>query len=82
MTAAEEKQMCNILVHMHVHGASPAQLVHVQSAIAKLGATIPFWQILMTILPFILGIFTGQPIDFQALIAAILALNTPTPPAK
>lgn len=39
-----------------------------------LAAGIPFWQIITTILPFVIQFITTGKIDWQAVIAAILAL--------
>lgn len=39
-----------------------------------LAAGVPIWQIITAILPFVLQIISGKPIDIQAIIAAILAL--------
>lgn len=74
----------SMLLHLHAYGATPAQLVEVDQAIAKvLAAGIPWLQILMTIGSALLGMFMGTPINIPALIAAILALiNPPAPPAK
>ncbi len=47
---------------------------NVTAALGRVVGTIPWLTILMAILPFILSIFSGKPIDIQALIAAILAL--------
>lgn len=53
----------------------------VRAAVASAKAAgVPFLQIVMVILPYALQMLAGQPINFPALIAAILALfNQPTP---
>lgn len=59
--------------------ATGQQLRDVDEALSKVKA-LPWLQVLFTLLPFIMQIFSGQPIDFQALIAAILALLNPPKP--
>lgn len=51
-------------------------------------AGVPFWQIITAIIPMILAVFSGSPLNLQAIIAAINALIhpvvppvPPTPPA-
>jgi len=66
-------------------------LKHPQVASAVNGATkagVPFWQIITAIIPMILAVFNGSPLNLQAIIAAINALIhpvvppvPPTPPA-
>ena len=82
MDPRDKLALRNLLLHLHVHGATPEQLVAVSQAATKvMTAGIPWWQIFMTALSFILPIFTGGTIDIPGLIAAILALlNPPTPP--
>lgn len=61
--------------------ASPHDIVKVDEAIKQvLAGSIPWWQILMTIIPFILSIFSGGTVDIAALIAAIMALLNPPGP--
>ena len=43
-------------------------------------AGVPFWQIITTIIPMILAVFNGKPLDLQAIIAAINALIHPVVP--
>jgi hypothetical protein len=42
-----------------------------------IAAGIPIWQIIAAMLPFILQLISGKPLDIQAIIAAILALFQP-----
>ncbi len=50
----------------------------VSQAVAQArGAGIPFLQIIMAILPFVAQILGGGKVDWQAIIAAVLALITP-----
>lgn len=61
--------------------ATPEQLGEVHAVIQKARAAgIPWFQILLKLMPFIISIFTGGGVDIAAIIAAILALlNPPTP---
>lgn len=53
----------------------------VRTAVDKaLAAGVPFLQIIMALLPFVLQILAGKPFDLQAIIAAILALFNPPAP--
>lgn len=43
-------------------------------------AGVPFWQIITAVIPLILAVFNGSPLDLQSIIAAINALIHPVAP--
>ena len=82
ISAIDNRSLDKLLHHLGNNGATLPQLVQVDDAVRKaLAAGIPWLQILFTILPFVLSIFTGGTIDIPGLIAAILALLNPPAPA-
>ena len=80
-SASETLGMCNVLRHLAAYGATPGQLVEVEEAVNKVGATIPWGQILLTIMSDLFAVFMGQPLNIAAIIAQILALINPPAPA-
>ena len=80
LTAIECKGVCNVMKHLSIHGATPGQMVQVEEAVNKASATVPWAQILFTIMGDLLGVFMGQPLDIAKIIADILALINPPAP--
>lgn len=81
-SASQQRAIRTFLNTLSTHtDATSQQIADVDAAMKKaMAAGVPWLQILFTLLPFVLQIFTGGTIDIQALIAAILALITPPKP--